>query len=110
MPTALLEHAREALEHAGQSLAQLHSSLPGPAAALGRRHRQLIDEALQELWQRHESLQARYEAMTGAAQEELPDRWREFFAAYDAYLANLRDTRRRLFQDEDGGDGPAPGT
>ena len=105
MGTVLLDHARTALDYAGESLAGLHAVLPRAGARLGYQHRQLIDDALRDLRQRDETLQRLYGAMCAAAGDELPARWQEFFAAYDAYLAAMRDVRSRLLQDDEDGTG-----
>ena len=101
MDTVLLDHARTALDYAGESLADLHAALPRAGAGLGYQHRRLIDDALRDLRQREETLQRLYGAMCTAAREDQPARWQEFFAAYDAYLATMRDVRSRLLQDDE---------
>jgi hypothetical protein len=95
MSDALLDHARVALEYAGETLANLAGLRQRIAA--GYHHRHLIDDALQDLRQRHERLQGLYAALRTATPDALAVRWQEFFAAYDAYLDIARDARSRLF-------------
>ena len=95
MSDVLLDHARVALEYAGETLANLAGMRQ--RGAVGRDHRHLIDDALQDLRQRHERLQGHYDALRTATPDAMAVRWQEFFAAYDAYLDIARDARSRLF-------------
>lgn len=94
----LIGHAEDAMERTKRSLAEIQARLEKPET-LGQQHRLLLDNTVQDLTRRYEMLADLYEAMAGAALDELPARWQKFFACYDGYLSALRDAKSRLVQD-----------